>query len=141
MTAAEPFPVAVGQAGLLRERQLVAPFTVPISVTRKRASATLKRQRREAVTVAEDLKVFVSDGDLLALVKAGAVKVHKHGSGAYRGQYLCLRPAGGRRDKRPVLASGRPEKLRTYLVTLGIRLCLAHRSLSFDACPGCRGAA
>jgi hypothetical protein len=89
--------------------------------------------------VAENLEVFVSDADLLSLVRSGRVRVHKHGSGKYRGDYLALRPTGGRKEKRPFLASGKPEKLKEYLSNLGVYLCLIHREISFEHCPKCGG--
>ena len=81
------------------------------------------------------LEVFISADELKTLARGGKIRVHRHGSGKYRGQYLCLRPSGRRTDKRPMLASGRPYKLRDYLSSLGIRLCLSHRAI--DPCPGC----
>jgi hypothetical protein len=131
-------PVSVTRAAL-RKRVPVAEFTPPPSATKDELSATRNRQKREAVTVAEDLEVFVSDADLLSLIHAGRVRVHKHGSGKYRGGYLALRPAGGRKEKRPFLASGRPEKLKQYLAALGVHLCLVHRALSLSRCPQCGG--
>lgn len=86
----------------------------------------------------KDLVVYVSDGDLLTDIQAGIVRVHKHGSGNYRGQYLALRPTGGRKDKRPMLATGRPEKLKEYLATLGVHLCVACRAVGQgSACQQC----
>lgn len=86
----------------------------------------------------ENLKVFVSDDDLAALIAAGLVRVHQHGSGKYRGEYLFLRRAGGRKEKRPVLASGRPEKLAEYLRGLGVHLCAPCRSVTMGAvCSSC----
>jgi hypothetical protein len=106
-------------------------------------SATSKRQKREVFTVAEnpkDLTVYVSDGDLLSDIRAGVVRVHRHGSRAYRGDYLCLRPRGGRNQKRPMLATGRPEKLFEYLFSLGVHLCVTCRIVSEgDTCSECGG--
>lgn len=116
---------------------------IRISATKKKISATGKRFKRQAVTVAEnpkDLTVYVSDGDLLADIRAGVVRVHRHGSGVYRGDYLCLRPAGGRNAKRPMLATGRPEKLREYLAGLGVYLCVPCRRVTVGAaCSQCGG--
>lgn len=88
----------------------------------------------------EDLTVFVSDDDLASLLRADLVRVHQHGSGKYRGQYLFLRRSGGRKDKRPVLASGRPEKLAEYLRGLGVHLCASCRSVTVgESCSLCGG--
>jgi hypothetical protein len=96
--------------------------------------------KREAVTVAENLVVYVSDADLLSNIRAGVVRVHQHGSGDYRGQYLALRPAGGRKEKRPMLATGRPERLKEYLSTLGVHLCLSCRVVALSgSCLKCGG--
>ncbi|MCI0392925.1 MAG: hypothetical protein MOB07_29690 [Acidobacteria bacterium] len=90
--------------------------------------------------MAENLVVYVSDGDLVADVRAGVVRVHRHGSGEYRGDYLCLRPSGGRKDKRPMLATGRPEKLKEYLASLGVHLCAPCRSVTLGGeCSQCGG--
>jgi hypothetical protein len=90
--------------------------------------------------VAENLVVYVSDADLLLNIRAGAVRVHQHGSGEYRGQYLALRPAGGGKDKRPMLATGRPERLKEYLSTLGVHLCVLCRAVALgDTCWQCGG--
>jgi hypothetical protein len=92
------------------------------------------------VTVAENLVVYVSDGDLIKGIRAGVVRVHRHGSGEYRGDYLCLRPRGGRNDKRPMLATGRPEKLYEYLAGLGVHLCASCRVVTpGGACSQCGG--
>ncbi len=147
MTVADALPVAVGQSAIvIRERKSVAPFSsgsvtksVKTSATKTKFSATPKRQRKQAVTVAENLEVFVSDDDLLSQIRAGRVRVHKHGSGKYKGDYLALRPSGGRKEKRPFLASGKPEKLKDYLLNLGVYLCLTHRELAPDRCPKCGG--
>jgi hypothetical protein len=36
-----------------------------------------------------------------------------------------------------MLASGRPLKLRSYLLGVGIKLCVAHRHASLTNCPDC----
>jgi hypothetical protein len=114
------------------------PVERKVSATKRKISVTGKRKRREAVKVTEDFSVFVSDDDLFSLVKGGLVKVHQHGSGKYLGQYLFLRRAGGRKDKRPVLASGRPEKLTEYLAGLGVHLCTSCRTVTLGgACSLC----
>lgn len=88
--------------------------------------------------VAENLVVYVSNSDLLSNIKADAVRVHQHGSGDYRGQYLALRPVGGRKDKRPMLATGRPQKLKEYLASLGVYLCVVCRAIALgDSCLKC----
>ena len=147
MTETETLPVAVGQSATICERQNIVPFSsqgsVPkitkTSATKKAFSATRKRQRKQVVTVAENLDVFVTDDDLLSQIRSGRIRVHKHGSGKYKGGYLALRPTGGRKEKRPFLASGKPERLKEYLLTLGVFLCLSHRELFFGRCPKCDG--
>jgi hypothetical protein len=132
---AEPLAASVVSKAVERSRKT--------SATKKKISATPKHHKREAVTVAEnpkDLTVYVSDGDLLSDVRVGVVRVHKHGSGEYRGQYLALRPAGGRKDKRPMLATGRPERLKEYLSTLGVHLCVSCRAVALGcSCSQCGG--
>ena len=111
----------------------------PVQVT----SATGKRSHRSRTPrpspkVAEiGLEVFADVNQLRTLAASGALRVHRHGSGLYRGEYLCLRPAGGRGEKRPMLASGRPLKLRSYLLGVGINLCLVHRQARLTRCPDC----
>lgn len=119
----------------------VLPFVLPNgarSVTATGArSVTPQGQRQQRATVTEhqpDLAVFVDDAELAQLLQAGRVAVHQHGSqrtyADYRGEYLLLRQKGGRGEKRRVLASGRPEKLREHLTGLGVRLCVVHRVLN-----------
>ena len=116
------------------------PSNASSSVTKKKVSVTAKRQGREVVTVTEEVKVFVSDTDLYTLVKEDLVRVHQHGSGKYKGHYWYLRRAGGRKDRRPVVASGRPQKLKEYLQGLGIHLCEICRCVAIgDACGVCGG--
>lgn len=123
----------------MEKTQAAKPSTASISVTQRKISATPKRKGREVVTVTEDVKVFISDTDLYTLVRENLVRVHQHGSGKYKGHYWYLRRAGGRKEKRPVVASGRPEKLSTYLVGLGVFLCLKCRSVTLgDRCLVCR---
>lgn len=96
-------------------------------------------KKKPAPLVAEnDLQIFASDDDIKSIAGGGNLRIHKHGSGKYRGQYLCLRPAGSRTDKRPMLASGRPAKLKAYLEGLGVRICTRHRQVA--PCSGCRKA-
>lgn len=128
----------------LEENEEVISVTPENPPARKRKiSATGKRKRRKALRVAEhpdDLRVFVSDADLLSNIERGAVRVHRHGSGEYRGDYLCLRPRGGRRDKRPMLATGRPEKLFEYLAGIGVHLCVSCPSVTVGiVCSQCGG--
>ncbi len=112
------------------------------SVTANAECSATKAQGQRRQSVAEhqpDLVVFVDDAELAELLQAGRVAVHRHGSkrnyADYRGEYLLLRQKGGRGEKRRVLASGRPEKLRAHLAGLGVALCVAHRAL--NVCPQC----
>lgn len=89
-----------------------------------------KRQAAKPLTVTEQaVSLYVTEDKLKRDLHAGDVRVHQHGSGKHRGQYLMLRAAGGRKDARPCLASGRPEALRDYLAEQGIDLCVEHRQL------------
>lgn len=111
------------------------PIEKPIPSPEISATAKTKIPPRPALVAENGVEVFVSPEELQSLAGGGNLRVHKHGSGQYRGQYLCLRPAGKRTDKRPMLASGRPAKLRSYLAGLGIKLCLTHREIA--PCAGC----
>jgi hypothetical protein len=99
--------------------------------------ATRSKARPAPLVTEDGLEVFADPESLHAMAAAGMLRVHKHGSGEYRGRYLALRPAGGRGDKRPMLASGKPEKLRAYLAGHGVRLCLTHQRAGLVACPEC----
>jgi hypothetical protein len=65
------------------------------------------------------VQISVTPSALVAAVVAGDVRVHRHGSGIYRGRYLALRRTDGRRE---ILATGRPEPLRLKLSSMGIAL-------------------
>ena len=65
------------------------------------------------------MQISVSLATLTAAVRAGQVRVHKHGSGHYRGRYLALRLNTG---NRPILATGRPEPLAAKLSSIGVTL-------------------
>lgn len=133
---AESLPIAVNSSSspIPLDPPIVAPT---ISATSNEISATAKAKfpPRLPLVAEPGLEVFITADELQALARGGKIRVHKHGSGKYRGHYLCLRPAGKRTDKRPMLASGRPHKLRDYLSSLGIRLCLTHRAI--DPCADC----
>lgn len=111
---------------------------VMISEARPVTEISATNKRRAPLVAENDLQVFASDDEIKTLAGGGNLRIHKHGSGKYRGAYLCLRPAGSRTDKRPMLASGRPAKLKAYLAGLGIRICTRHRSVA--PCAGCRKA-
>lgn len=133
-------PLPPAAAGVSMASPTISALRVPpparaVSATRRSPSS------RPAPKVAEvGLEVFTDPEHLRGLAAGGALRVHRHGSGQYRGEYLCLRPAGGRGEKRPMLASGRPAKLRAYLSGIGVRLCLVHQRASLAACPDCRSA-
>ncbi len=133
---------ATGTTGTVLPFWPNAERSVATSTVTERSVTTAQTQRRQAVTEYQpDLAVFVDDAELAELLQAGRVAVHRHGSkrnyADYRGEYLLLRQKGGRGEKRRVLASGRPEKLREHLARLGVRLCVEHRAL--NACSQCGG--
>jgi len=65
------------------------------------------------------VQISVTPSALVAAVVAGDARVHRHGSGKYRGRYLALRRTDGRRE---ILATGKPEPLRVKLASMGILL-------------------
>lgn len=67
----------------------------------------------------DGVQMVVTPSHLTRLVAAGSVRVHRHGSGIYRGRYLALRRSAGRRE---ILATGKPEPLAARLATMGILL-------------------
>jgi hypothetical protein len=69
--------------------------------------------------VGDGVQISVSASSLVAAVTSGDVRVHRHGSGKYRGRYLALRRSAGRRE---ILATGRPDPLRLKLSSMGIAL-------------------
>lgn len=135
-------PLATNAPAAIDSSARLAPFRALSSVTAKGlCSVTAKRQKNQRETVTEhgpDLAVFVNDDELSSLIRADRVAVHQHGSkrnyADYTGRYWLLRLKGKRTEARPVLASGRPEKLKDHLAKLGVDLCLDHRSLN---CPKC----
>lgn len=134
-------PVISAQISATSPAQYSAPLTrspVMISESRPVTKISATNKRRAPLVAENDLQVFASDEEIKTLAGGGNLRIHKHGSGKYRGAYLCLRPAGSRTDKRPMLASGRPAKLKAYLAGLGIRICTRHRSVA--PCAGCRKA-
>ncbi len=67
----------------------------------------------------DGVQMVVTPSHLTRLVAAGSVRVHRHGSGIYRGRYLALRRSAGRRE---ILATGKPEPLSAKLASMGIAL-------------------
>jgi hypothetical protein len=67
----------------------------------------------------DGVQMVVTPSHLTRLVAAGSVRVHRHGSGIYRGRYLALRHSAGRRE---ILATGKPEPLAAKLASMGIAL-------------------
>ena len=67
----------------------------------------------------DGVQISVRPSALVAAVTSGDVRVHRHGSGKYRGRYLALRRSAGRRE---ILATGRPDPLRIKLASMGILL-------------------
>jgi len=67
----------------------------------------------------DGVKMVVTPSDLTRQVTIGSVRVHRHGSGIYRGRYLALRSTAGRRA---ILATGKPDSLRVKLASMGIVL-------------------
>ncbi len=67
----------------------------------------------------DGVRMAVTPSHLTRLVAAGEVRIHRHGSGVYRGRYLALRRTDGKRE---ILATGRPEPLAAKLASMGIAL-------------------